>query len=117
MLIGLTQHTTRCSDSPGQAREELSSAHSAVESETELVQIGLKFRASAVIGSTDKIFQVAQCDVEPVEIADGVLLRTDLYILQLQKTLVAVTLHNRLLLEVFRYNLLQRFVLNVGHDL
>ena len=55
MLIGLTQHTTRCSDSPGQAREELSSAHSAVEAETELVQIGLKFRASAVVGSTDQV--------------------------------------------------------------
>lgn len=117
MLIGLTQHTTRCSDSPGQAREELSCEHSAVEAEAEFIKVRLKFRASAVVGSTDQVLQVAQCDVEPVEIADGVLLRPDLHILQIQIALVAVALHNRLLLEVFRYNLLQRFVLNVGHDL
>ena len=117
MLISLTQHTTRCGGSPGQAREDLSSAHSAVELETELVQIGLKFRASAAIGSSDQVLQVTQSDMQPVEITDGVLLRPDLHILQIQIALVAVALHNRLLLEEFRYNLLQRFVLNVGHDL
>ena len=55
--------------------------------------------------------------MQPVEITDGVLLRPDLHILQIQIALVAVALHNRLLLEVFRYNLLQRFVLNVRYDL
>ena len=55
--------------------------------------------------------------MQPVEITDGVLLRPDLHILQIQIALVPVALHNRLLPEVFRYNLLQRFVLNVRYDL
>ena len=51
MLIDLTQHATRCSDSSGQAQEYLIARHAAVETKTVLVQICLELGAPSVICS------------------------------------------------------------------
>ena len=41
MLIGLTQHTTRCSYRPCQAHKNLVTSHTAVEAEAVFIQICL----------------------------------------------------------------------------
>ena len=58
MLIDLTQHATRCSDSSGQAQEYLIARHAAVETETVLVQICLELGAPSVICSLKECFQI-----------------------------------------------------------
>ena len=58
MLIDLTQHATRCSDSSGQAQEYLIAHHAAVETETVLVQICLELGAPSVICSLKECFQI-----------------------------------------------------------
>ena len=59
MLIGLMQLGTRCSDGSCEAAEDLISGFSAIEAEAELVQIGLKLCAAAVISAEQECFQVA----------------------------------------------------------
>ena len=66
---------TRCSDSSCQAQEDLIAGFSAIEAEAELVQIRLKLRAAAVIGSQQERFQVADGFVQPVQIAGLILFR------------------------------------------
>ena len=73
MLIGLTQQTTRCSDSSCQAQEDLIAGFSAIEAEAELVQIGLKLCAATVVSSQQERFQVADGFVQPMQIAGFVL--------------------------------------------
>ena len=41
MLIGLTQHTTRCSDSSNQPKKDLFTSHTTVKAEAILIQISL----------------------------------------------------------------------------
>ena len=62
MLIELTQHATRCSDSSGQAQEYLIARHAAVETETVLVQICLELGAPSVICSLKECFQITDAD-------------------------------------------------------
>ena len=66
MLIDLTQHATRCSDSSGQAQEYLIARHAAVETETVLVQICLELGAPSVICSLKECFQITDCLVYPI---------------------------------------------------
>ena len=66
---------TRCSDGSCQAQEDLIAGFSAIEAEAELVQIRLKLRAAAVIGSQQERFQVADGFVQPVQVAGFVLFR------------------------------------------
>ena len=68
MLIDLTQHATRCSDSSGQAQEYLIARHAAVETETVLVQICLELGAPSVICSLKECFQITDCLVYPMQI-------------------------------------------------
>ena len=68
MLIDLTQHATRCSDSSGQAQEYLIARHAAVETETVLVQICLEPGAPSVICSLKECFQITDCLVYPMQI-------------------------------------------------
>ena len=50
------QLCTRCSDSSCQAQEDLIAGFSAIEAEAELVQIGLKLCAAAVISAEQERF-------------------------------------------------------------
>ena len=65
VLIGLMQLGTRCGDGFCEAAEYLISGFSAIEAEAELVQIGLKLCAAAVIGSQQERLQVADGFVQP----------------------------------------------------
>ena len=56
VLIGLTQLGTRCSDGSCEAAEDLIAGFSAIEAEAELVQIGLKLYAAAVISAEQERF-------------------------------------------------------------
>ena len=75
MLIGLTQLGTRCSDGSCQAQEDLIAGFSAIETEAELVQIGLKLCAATVVSSQQKRFQVADGFVQPMQIAGLIFFR------------------------------------------
>ena len=50
------QLDTRCSDGSCQAQEDLIAGFSAIEAEAELVQIGLKLYAAAVISAEQERF-------------------------------------------------------------
>ena len=65
----------RCSDGSCEAAEDLISGFSAIEAEAELVQIGLKLCAAAVIGSQQERFQVADGFVQPMQIAGLIFFR------------------------------------------
>ena len=90
MLIGLTQQTTRCSDSSCQAQEDLIAGFSAIEAEAELVQIGLKLCAATVICAKQKCFQVADGFVQPTQVARFILFRVQLHARQVLIASVAV---------------------------
>ena len=75
MLIGLTQLGTRYSDGSCQAGEDLIAVFSAIETETELIQVRLKLRAAAVISAEQERFQVADGFVQPMQIAGFVRFR------------------------------------------
>ena len=90
MLIGLTQQTTRCSDGSCEAAEDLIAGFSAIEAEAELVQIGLKLCAAAVIGSQQERFQVADGFVQPMQVARFILFRVQRNAGQVLIALIAV---------------------------
>ena len=90
VLIGLMQLDTRCSDSTCQAQEDLIAGFSAIEAEAELVQIGLKLCASAVISAEQERFQVADGFVQPVQVARFILFRVQRNARQVPIALIAV---------------------------
>ena len=65
----------RCSDGSCQAHEDLIAGFSAIEAEAELVQIGLKLCAAAVMSAEQKRFQIADGFVQPLQITAFVLFR------------------------------------------
>ena len=90
MLIGLTQQTTRCRDSSCQANKDLISGFSAIEAESEFIQIRLKLRAATVIGSQQECFQVADGFVQPMQVARFILFRVQRNARQVPIALIAV---------------------------
>ena len=93
MLIDLTQHATRCSDSSGQAQEYLIARHAAVETETVLVQICLELGAPYVICSLKECFQITDCLVYPMQIICFVFLCVQFHTFQIQVASVTVTFY------------------------
>ena len=90
VLIGLTQQTTRCSDGSCQAQEDLIAGFSAIEAEAELVQIGLKLCAAAVIGSQQERLQVADGFVQPERVVRFILFRVQRNARQVPIAFIAV---------------------------
>ena len=88
MLIDLTQHATRCSDSSGQAQEYLIARHAAVETETVLVQVCLELGAPSVICSLKECFQITDCLVYPMQIICFVFLCVQFHTFQIQVAFV-----------------------------
>ena len=86
---------TRCSDGSCEAAEDLISGFSAIEAEAELVQIGLKLCAAAVISAEQECFQVADGFVQPVQVARFILFRVQLHARQV------LTLQNRVIAGAF----------------
>ena len=80
----------RCSDGSCQTNKDLISGFSAIEAEAELVQIGLKLRAAAVIGSQQERFQVADGFVQPMQIAGLIFFRVQRNAGQVPIALIAV---------------------------
>ena len=101
MLIDLTQHATRCSDSSGQAQEYLIARHAAVETETVLVQICLELGAPSVICSLKECFQITDCLVYPMQISCFVFLCVQFHTFQIQVASVTVAFYLR-----FRHKIL-----------
>ena len=101
MLIDLTQHATRCSDSSGQAQEYLIARHAAVETETVLVQICLELGAPSVICSLKECFQITDCLVYPMQIICFVFLCVQFHTFQIQVASVTVAFYLR-----FRHKIL-----------
>ena len=66
---------TRCSYGPCQAHKDLISGFSAIEADTELVQVRLKMCAATVISAEQERFQVADGFVQPVQVARFILFR------------------------------------------
>ena len=91
VLIGLTQHTTRCSDCSGQSKKDLIAGHASVEVEAELIQAGLQFCASTMISAQQEGFQITDCLVQPVNISSLVLLRLHLCPIEIQVAAITVT--------------------------
>ena len=81
---------TRCSDGSCQAHEDLIAGFSAIEAEAELVQIGLKLRAAAVIYAEQERFQVADSLVQPMQVARFILFRVQRNTRQVPIALIAV---------------------------
>ena len=101
MLIDLTQHATRCSNSSGQAQEYLIARHAAVETETVLVQICLELGAPSVICSLKECFQITDCLVYPMQIICFVFLCVQFHTFQIQVAFVTVAFYLR-----FRHKIL-----------
>ena len=93
MLIDLTQHATRCSDSSGQAQEYLIAHHAAVETETVLVQICLELGAPSVICSLKECFQITDCLVYPMQIICFVFLCVQFHTFQIQVASITVAFY------------------------
>ena len=117
VLIGLTQLGTRCGDGPCEAAEDLIAGFSAIEAEAELVQIRLKLRAAAVIGTEQERFQVADGFVQPVQVAFIVLFRVQLHAGQIPIASVAVAFDFCTRRNSFVDDLLERSAGDVVHDL
>lgn len=84
------QPDTRCSDGSCQAAEDLIAVFSAIETETELVQIRLKFLVTTMIRAEQKRFQVADGFVQPLQITAFVLFRVQYNAGQVAVAFVAV---------------------------
>ena len=117
VLIGLMQLGTRCSDGSCEAAEDLISGFSAIEAEAELVQIGLKLCAAAVISAEQECFQVADGFVQPVQVARFILFRVQLHARQVPIASVAVTFDFCTCRNSFADDLLKCFARDVFHDL
>ena len=117
VLIGLMQLGTRCSDGSCQAQEDLIAGFSAIEAEVELVQIGLKLCAAAVVSSQQKRFQVADSLVQPMQIAGFVLFRVQRNARQVPIALIAVAFDFCTRCSSFVDDLLKCFARDIFHDL
>ncbi len=113
MLIDLTQHATRCSDSSGQAQEYLIARHAAVETETVLVQICLELGAPSVICSLKECFQITDCLVYPMQIICFVFLCVQFHTLQIQVASVTVAFYLRFWYKILVDDFLQSLSLYV----
>ena len=117
VLIGLIQLGTRCSDGSCEAAEDLISGFSAIEAEAELVQIGLKLCAAAVISAEQERFQVADGFVQPVQVARFIMFRVQLHARQVLIASVAVAFDFCTCRNSFADDLLKCFARDVFHDL
>ena len=81
---------TRCSDGSCEAAENLISGFSAIEAEAELIQVGLKLCAAAVICAEQKRFQVTDGFVQPMQVAWFKLFRVQRNARQVLIALIAV---------------------------
>lgn len=113
MLIDLTQHATRCSDSSGQAQEYLIARHAAVETETVLVQICLELGAPSVICSLKECFQITDCLVYPMQIICFVFLCVQFHTFQIQVASVTVAFYLRFWHKILVDDFLQSLSLHV----
>ena len=113
MLIDLTQHATRCSDSSGQAQEYLIARHAAVETETVLVQICLELGAPSVICSLKECFQITDCLVYPMQIICFVFLCVQFHTFQIQVAFVTVAFYLRFWHKILVDDFLQSLSLYV----
>ena len=117
VLIGLTQLSARCGDGSCQTHEDLIAGFSAIEAEAELVQIRLKLRAAAVIGSQQERFQVADGFVQPMQIAGLIFFRVQRNAGQIPIASVAVAFDFCTRCNGFVYDLLKRAAGDVFNDL
>ena len=117
VLIGLTQLSARCGDGSCQTHEDLIAGFSAIEAEAELVQIRLKLRAAAVIGSQQERFQVADGFVQPMQIAGLIFFRVQRNAGQIPIASVAVAFDFCTCRNSFADDLLKCFARDVFHDL
>ena len=117
VLIGLTQLSARCGDGSCQTHEDLIAGFSAIEAEAELVQIGLKLCAAAVISAEQECFQVADGFVQPVQVARFILFRVQLHARQVLIASVAVAFDFCTCRNSFADDLLKCFARDVFHDL
>ena len=117
VLIGLTQLSARCGDGSCQTHEDLIAGFSAIEAEAELVQIRLKLRAAAVIGSQQERFQVADGFVQPMQIAGLIFFRFQRNAGQIPIASVAVAFDFCTRCNGFVYDLLKRAAGDVFNDL
>ena len=111
------QLDTRCSDSTCQAQEDLIAGFSAIEAEAELVQIGLKLCAAAVISAEQECFQVADGFVQPVQVARFILFRVQLHARQVPIASVAVTFDFCTCRNSFADDLLKCFARDIFNNL
>ena len=81
---------TRCSDGFCEAAEDLISGFSAIEAEAELVQIGLKLCAAAMIRAEQERLQITDGFVQPMQVAGFILFRVQLHARQVPIASVAV---------------------------
>ena len=107
----------RCSDGSCQAQEDLIAGFSAIEAEAELVQIGLKLCAAAVISAEQKRFQVADGFVQPMQIAGLIFFRVQRNAGQIPIASVAVAFDFCTRCNGFAYDLLKRAAGDVFNDL
>ena len=117
VLIGLMQLCTRCSDSSCQAQEDLISGFSAIEAEAELVQIGLKLCAAAMIRAEQERLQITDGFVKPMQVARFILFRVQLHARQVLIASVAVAFDFCARCHSFADDLLKCFARDVFHDL
>ena len=117
VLIGLTQLSARCGDGSCQTHEDLIAGFSAIEAEAELVQIGLKLCAAAVISAEQECFQVADGFVQPVQVARFILFRVQLHARQVLIASVAVAFDFCTCRNSFADDLLKCFARDVFNNL
>ena len=67
MLIDLTQQSTRCSNSPGEARKQLISGSSSIEAKAELIHAALQMNTSAMVGPHQKSLEIADYRMKPMQ--------------------------------------------------
>ena len=108
---------TRCSDGSCQAQEDLIAGFSAIEAEAELVQIGLKLCAAAVISAEQECFQVADGFVQPMQTAGLIFFRVQHNAGQIPIASVAVAFDFCTRCSSFVDDLLKCFARDVFHDL
>ena len=101
MGIGLVQQSTRCSDSPWKPWEELCWLEPAVVTETELIQIWLIITAASMVCSQEKCLEIANRNMNPLEISGFISWSIDKNILQ---TWIAFIL--QLFLSIFQDTIL-----------
>ena len=111
------QLDTRCSDGSCQAQEDLIAGFSAIEAEAELVQIGLKLCAAAMIRAEQERLQITDGFVQPMQVVRFILFRVQLHARQVLIASVAVAFDFCTRCHSFADDLLKCFARDVFHDL